>query len=148
MHHIRILITGPDGRVAISKTELENLLAIAYQDGYEKGKKECEATHSTAYDDGFKAGYAKGLSDSTCHCGDNTIYCHEPSKVYLNGTGAVKTNNSSVICAEGAKINDAATEAKAASKEHAVHSKNIYVKQHVDDAFEVLNTLLKEVSLL
>ena len=137
-----------DGAVKMSKSQLNQILSDAYQDGYEKGKKECEATHGTAYNDGFKAGYTKGLNDATCHCGDNTIYCHEPSKVYLNGTGAVKTNNSSVICAEGAKINDAAAEAKAASKEHAVHSKNIYVKQHVDDAFEVLNTLLKEVNLL
>lgn len=40
MHHIRILTTGADGRISISKAELENLLAIAYQDGLEEGKKE------------------------------------------------------------------------------------------------------------
>jgi hypothetical protein len=40
MHRIRILTTGADGRISISKAELENLLAIAYQDGLEEGKKE------------------------------------------------------------------------------------------------------------
>ena len=43
MHHIRILTTGADGRISISKAELENLLAIAYQDGLEEGKKEANA---------------------------------------------------------------------------------------------------------
>ena len=40
MHHIHILTTGADGRISISKAELENLLAIAYHDGLEEGKKE------------------------------------------------------------------------------------------------------------
>ncbi len=70
MHHIRILTTGADGRISISKAELENLLAVAYHDGLEEGKKECEATHDTAYDDGFKAGYAKGMATG----GDKAIY--------------------------------------------------------------------------
>ena len=115
MHHIRILTTGADGRISISKAELENLLAVAYHDGLEEGKKECEATHDTAYDDGFKAGYAKGLisgGDKAVYpvkdCHDfywsvtnpdhkfitPTIACAESPKTYLNSADAAKTASS------------------------------------------------------
>lgn len=70
MHHIHILTTGADGRISISKAELENLLAIAYHDGLEEGKKECKATHDNTYDDGYKAGYAAGMATG----GNKAIY--------------------------------------------------------------------------
>jgi hypothetical protein len=95
MHHIRILTTGPDGRVTISKTELENLLAIAYQDGLEDGRKEAATTnindwtvpHITCLD-----------TTSTCtHADKTTCTCDELKTVAKTNDNITKTTKAPTI---------------------------------------------------
>ena len=171
MHHIRILTTGADGRISISKAELENLLATAFEDGCEKGKKECEATHDTIYDDGYKAGYAAGMATG----GDKAIYpgkdshefywtnpnpnpnhnfitpaitCAESPKTYLNGADAAKTASStasdSITLTNNAQVDTPAV--KVEVKESAPETKKIKIK-YPDDIFDLLNKLTKELNL-
>ena len=79
MHHIRILTTGADGRISISKAELENLLAIAYQDGLEEGKKEANAKINL---DWTYQPYltCNGTTTTTGTCTDTATCAHEDSK--------------------------------------------------------------------
>lgn len=102
MHHIRILTTGADGRISISKAELENLLAIAYQDGLEEGKKEANAKinldwtyqpyvtcNGTAINTATGTGTGTGtITTTTCAHEDGKCTCDNEK----NHDKAIKTN--------------------------------------------------------
>ena len=141
-----------DGSIKMSKSQFSQIVSNAYHDGYEKGKKECEATHDTAYDDGFKAGYAAGMSavgDKAIHNFITpTITCAESPKTYLNSTDAAKTASStasdSITLTNNAQVATPAVEVEA--KKNAPEVKKIKIK-YPEDIFDLLNKLTKELNL-
>jgi hypothetical protein len=157
-----------DGSIRMSKSQLERIARDAYEDGYEKGKKECEATHDTIYNDGYKAGYVKGttVGDKTaypvkdCHefyWGTNnpdpnfitpTVTCAESPKTYLNNTDATKATSStasdSITLTNNAQVVTPAVEVEV--KKDVPDVKKIKI-QYPDDIFDLLNKLTKELNL-
>ena len=98
MHHIRILTTGPDGRVAISKTELENLLAIAYQDGLEDGKKEAATKTNLDWTYQPYITCTDANTTGTCtHADKATCTCDELKTVAKTSDNITKTTKAPTI---------------------------------------------------
>lgn len=157
-----------DGSIKMSKSQFSQIVGDAYKDGYEKGKKECEATHDTIYNDGYKAGYVKGttVGDKAIYPGKDshefywsitnpnpnfitpTITCAESPKTYLNSTEAAKTASStasdSITLTNNTQVATPAVEV--AVKKEAPDVKKIKI-QYPDDIFDLLNKVTKELNL-
>lgn len=143
MHHIRILTTGADGRISISKAELENLLAIAYQDGLEEGKK--EANSKINLDWTYQPyvtcnGTATGTAIDTATGTGTTTCTHEDGKC----TCDKEKNNSKIIKTNVPAIHATYTVTPEEAQEISKRVSNFFGANSVNDVF---TNLKKELGL-